>query len=190
MFCQWLMLVIIVLVYIFVVIDVMVLYVVVLILSMILGVSGNELLWIIDIYFLVMVGMVLLMGVFGDCIGFKCLLMLGGMFFGLVLLVVVFLYIVSWFIVIRVLLVIGVVMIVLVMLVGICVIFCEEKYCNMVLGVWVVVGLGGVVFGLFIGGILLEYFYWGLVFLINVLIVLVVMGLIVCYVFCQVGCCD
>ena len=33
--------------------------------------SGNELLWIIDIYSLVMAGMVLPMGALGDKIGFK-----------------------------------------------------------------------------------------------------------------------
>ncbi|MEA7931732.1 hypothetical protein ONJ16_27800, partial [Salmonella enterica subsp. enterica serovar Montevideo] len=38
-------------------------------LSMTLGASGNELLWIIDIYSLVMAGMVLPMGALGDRIG-------------------------------------------------------------------------------------------------------------------------
>lgn len=46
-------------------------------LSVALGTSGNELLWIIDIYSLVMAGMVLPMGALGDKIGFKRLLLLG-----------------------------------------------------------------------------------------------------------------
>lgn len=168
----------------------MVLYVVVLIFSVVLGSSGNELLWIIDIYLLVMVGMVLLMGVFGDKIGFKCLLLFGSVIFGIVLLCVVLLLMFMMLIVLCVLLVVGVVMIVLVMLVGICSIFVEVSQCNMVLGLWVVVGFGGVVFGLLVGGILLEYFYWGLVFLINVLIVLVVIVINVKVVLCQFVCCE
>lgn len=78
MFRQWLTLVIIVLVYIPVAIDATVLHVAAPTLSMTLGASGNELLWIIDIYSLVMAGMVLPMGALGDRIGFKRLLMLGG----------------------------------------------------------------------------------------------------------------
>ena len=77
MFRQWLALVIIVLVYIPVAIDATVLHVAAPTLSMTLGASGNELLWIIDIYSLVMAGMVLPMGALGDRIGFKRLLMIG-----------------------------------------------------------------------------------------------------------------
>lgn len=51
-------------------------------LSVALGTSGNELLWIIDIYSLVMVSMVLPMGALGDKIGFKRLLLLGSAIFG------------------------------------------------------------------------------------------------------------
>ena len=47
------------------------------------GSSGNELLWIIDIYSLVMAGMVLPMGALGDKIGFKRLLLLGSAIFGI-----------------------------------------------------------------------------------------------------------
>ena len=46
-----------------------------------LGTSSNELLWIIDIYSLVMAGMVLPMGALGDKIGFKRLLLLGSAIF-------------------------------------------------------------------------------------------------------------
>ncbi len=92
MFRQWLTLVIIVLVYIPVAIDATVLHVAAPTLSMTLGASGNELLWIIDIYSLVMAGMVLPMGALGDRIGFKRLLMLGGTLFGLASLAAAFSY--------------------------------------------------------------------------------------------------
>lgn len=98
MFRQWLTLVIIVLVYIPVAIDATVLHVAAPTLSMTLGASGNELLWIIDIYSLVMAGMVLPMGALGDRIGFKRLLMLGGTLFGLASLAAAFSHTASWLI--------------------------------------------------------------------------------------------
>lgn len=187
MFRQWLTLVIIVLVYIPVAIDATVLHVAAPTLSMTLGASGNELLWIIDIYSLVMAGMVLPMGALGDRIGFKRLLMLGGTLFGLASLAAAFSHTASWLIATRVLLAIGAAMIVPATLAGIRATFCEEKHRNMALGVWAAVGSGGAAFGPLIGGILLEHFYWGSVFLINVPIVLVVMGLTARYVPRQAG---
>ena len=74
---QWMTLMAILLVYIPVAIDATVLHVAAPTLSVALGSSGNELLWIIDIYSLVMAGMVLPMGALGDKIGFKRLLLLG-----------------------------------------------------------------------------------------------------------------
>lgn len=155
MFRQWLTLVIIVLVYIPVAIDATVLHVAAPTLSMTLGASGNELLWIIDIYSLVMAGMVLPMGALGDRIGFKRLLMLGGTLFGLASLAAAFSHTASWLIATRVLLAIGAAMIVPATLAGIRATFCEEKHRNMALGVWAAVGSGGAAFGPLIGGILL-----------------------------------
>lgn len=154
MFRQWLTLVIIVLVYIPVAIDATVLHVAAPTLSMTLGASGNELLWIIDIYSLVMAGMVLPMGALGDRIGFKRLLMLGGTLFGLASLAAAFSHTASWLIATRVLLAIGAAMIVPATLAGIRATFCEEKHRNMALGVWAAVGSGGAAFGPLIGGIL------------------------------------
>ncbi|EHC51792.1 Drug resistance transporter EmrB [Salmonella enterica subsp. enterica serovar Hvittingfoss str. A4-620] len=150
MFRQWLTLVIIVLVYIPVAIDATVLHVAAPTLSMTLGASGNELLWIIDIYSLVMAGMVLPMGALGDRIGFKRLLMLGGTLFGLASLAAAFSHTASWLIATRVLLAIGAAMIVPATLAGIRATFCEEKHRNMALGVWAAVGSGGAAFGPFI----------------------------------------
>ncbi|ESH15542.1 methyl viologen resistance protein SmvA [Salmonella enterica subsp. enterica serovar Gaminara str. ATCC BAA-711] len=164
MFRQWLTLVIIVLVYIPVAIDATVLHVAAPTLSMTLGASGNELLWIIDIYSLVMAGMVLPMGALGDRIGFKRLLMLGGTLFGLASLAAAFSHTASWLIATRVLLAIGAAMIVPATLAGIRATFCEEKHRNMALGVWAAVGSGGAAFGPLIGGILLEHFLLGIGF--------------------------
>lgn len=62
-------------------------------------------------------------------------------------------------------------------LAGIRATFSEARHRNMALGVWAAVGSGGAAFGPLVGGMLLEHFYWGSVFLINVPIVLVVMAL-------------
>ncbi|MBJ8873848.1 MFS transporter [Citrobacter koseri] len=177
MFRQWLTLMIIVLAYIPVAIDATVLHVAAPTLSMTLGASGNELLWIIDIYSLVMAGMVLPMGALGDRIGFKRLLLLGGGLFGLASLAAAFAHSASWLIATRAILAIGAAMIVPATLAGIRATFSEARHRNMALGVWAAVGSGGAAFGPLVGGMLLEHFYWGSVFLINVPIVLVVMAL-------------
>lgn len=187
MFRQWLTLVIIVLVYIPVAIDATVLHVAAPTLSMTLGASGNELLWIIDIYSLVMAGMVLPMGALGDRIGFKRLLILGGTLFGLASLAAAFAHTASWLIATRAILAIGAAMIVPATLAGIRATFSQARHRNMALGVWAAVGSGGAAFGPLVGGMLLEHFYWGSVFLINVPIVLVVVALTARYVPRQAG---
>ena len=187
MFRQWLTLVIIVLVYIPVAIDATVLHVAAPTLSMTLVASGNELLWIIDIYSLVMAGMVLPMGALGDRIGFKRLLILGGTLFGLASLAAAFAHTASWLIATRAILAIGAAMIVPATLAGIRATFSQARHRNMALGVWAAVGSGGAAFGPLVGGMLLEHFYWGSVFLINVPIVLVVVALTARYVPRQAG---
>ncbi|KFC10556.1 methyl viologen resistance protein [Trabulsiella guamensis ATCC 49490] len=177
MFRQWLTLVAIVLVYIPVAIDATVLHVAAPTLSVSLGASGNELLWIIDIYSLVMAGMVLPMGALGDKIGFKRLLLTGSGLFGLASLGAAMADSALWLIATRALLAIGAAMIVPATLAGIRNTFAEARHRNMALGLWAAVGSGGAAFGPLIGGMLLEHFYWGSVFLINVPIVLVVMVL-------------
>ncbi|MFU0868999.1 MFS transporter [Kluyvera ascorbata] len=174
---QWLTLMAILMVYIPVAIDATVLHVAAPTLSVALGTSGNELLWIIDIYSLVMAGMVLPMGALGDKIGFKRLLLLGSGIFGLASLAAAFSPTAMTLIVSRALLAIGAAMIVPATLAGIRTTFAEARHRNMALGLWAAVGSGGAAFGPLVGGLLLEHFYWGSVFLINVPIVLVVIAI-------------
>lgn len=187
MFRQWLVLVIIVLVYIPVAIDATVLHVAAPTLSMTLDASGNELLWIIDIYSLVMAGMVLPMGALGDRIGFKRLLILGSSLFGLSSLAAAFAPSAGWLIAARALLAIGAAMIIPATLAGIRTLFPDARRRNIALGVWAAVGSGGAAFGPLVGGMLLAHFYWGAVFLINVPIVLLVVSLAARFVPAQQG---
>lgn len=177
MFRQWLALVIIVLVYIPVAIDATVLHVAAPTLSMTLGASGNALLWIMDIYSLVMAGMVLPMGALGDRIGFKRLLLTGSMLFGLSSLAAAFAPTAGWLIAARASLAIGAAMIIPATLAGIRTLFTEARQRHIALGVWAAVGSGGAACGPLIGGMLLEHYYWGSIFLINVPIVIVVVAL-------------
>lgn len=174
---QWLTLMAILMVYIPVAIDATVLHVAAPTLSVALGTSGNELLWIIDIYSLVMAGMVLPMGALGDKIGFKRLLLLGSGIFGLASLAAAFSPTAMTLIASRALLAIGAAMIVPATLAGIRTTFADARHRNMALGLWATVGSGGAAFGPLVGGMLLEHFYWGSVFLINVPIVLVVIAI-------------
>lgn len=187
MFRQWLTLVIIVLVYIPVAIDATVLHVAAPTLSAVLNASGNELLWIIDIYSLVMAGMVLPMGALGDKIGFKRLLLVGSGLFGAASLLAAFASSASWLIATRALLAVGAAMIVPATLAGIRNTFSQAQQRNTALGVWAAIGSGGAAFGPLIGGMLLEHFYWGSVFLINVPIVIAVMALTARFVPLQQG---
>ncbi|EKW5590161.1 MFS transporter [Raoultella planticola] len=173
---QWLTLVAILLVYLPVAIDATVLHVAAPTLSMSLGTSSNELLWIIDIYSLVMAGMVLPMGALGDKIGFKRLLLLGSAIFGVSSLAAAFSPTALALIASRALLAIGAAMIVPATLAGIRNTFSQARHRNMALGLWAAIGSGGAAFGPLVGGILLEHFYWGSVFLINVPIVLAVIA--------------
>nr|VUD32088.1 methyl viologen resistance protein smvA [Raoultella sp. NCTC 9187] len=173
---QWLTLIAILLVYLPVAIDATVLHVAAPTLSVSLGTSSNELLWIIDIYSLVMAGMVLPMGALGDKIGFKRLLLLGSGIFGVASLAAAFSPSAMALIASRALLAIGAAMIVPATLAGIRNTFAEARHRNMALGLWAAIGSGGAAFGPLVGGMLLEHFYWGSVFLLNVPIVLVVMA--------------
>lgn len=79
---KWLILTIIVLIYLPVTIDATVMHVATPSLSAALNLTANQLLWIIDIYSLIMAGLILPMGALGDRIGFKKLLFIGTAVFG------------------------------------------------------------------------------------------------------------
>ena len=164
---QWMTLMAILLVYIPVAIDATVLHVAAPTLSVALGSSGNELLWIIDIYSLVMAGMVLPMGALGDKIGFKRLLPLGSAIFGVASLCAALSPTALTLIASRALLAVGAAMIVPATLAGIRSTFAGSQPAQYGAGA---VGGGGLRRrGLWplVGGMLLEHFYWGSVFLIQ-----------------------
>ena len=171
---KWLILAIVVLIYLPVSIDATVLHVATPTLSESLSLSANQLLWIIDIYSLVMAGLILPMGALGDRIGFKKLMIIGGILFGLASLAAAF-STTAWALIgSRALLAVGAAMILPATLSAVRNTFLDEKQRNFALGIWATVGGGGAAFGPLLGGFLLEHFHWGSVFLINVPIMLAV----------------
>ncbi|ENU29878.1 hypothetical protein F991_02365 [Acinetobacter sp. CIP-A165] len=174
---KWLILAIVVLIYLPVSIDATVLHVATPTLSESLSLSANELLWIIDIYSLVMAGLILPMGALGDRIGYKRLMIIGGILFGLASLAAAFSSTAWALIGSRALLAVGAAMILPATLSAVRNTFLDEKQRNFALGIWATVGGGGAAFGPLVGGFLLEHFHWGAVFLINVPIVLFVLVL-------------
>lgn len=176
---KWLILAIVVLIYLPVSIDATVLHVATPTLSESLSLTANELLWIIDIYSLVMAGLILPMGALGDRIGFKRLMIIGGILFGLASLAAAFSSTAYALIGSRALLAVGAAMILPATLSAVRNTFLDEKQRNFALGIWATVGGGGAAFGPLLGGFLLEHFHWGSVFLINVPIMLAVLALTV-----------
>lgn len=54
-------------------------------------------------------------------------------------------------------------------------IFTEPHERSLAIGIWSAVAAGGAAVGPLVGGLLLEYFWWGSVFLINVPVVMLVL---------------
>ncbi|MFX9850794.1 MFS transporter [Acinetobacter baumannii] len=176
---KWLILTIIVLIYLPVTIDATVMHVATPSLSAALNLTANQLLWIIDIYSLIMAGLILPMGALGDRIGFKKLLFIGTAIFGVGSLAAAFSPTAYALIASRAVLGLGAAMLIPATLSGIRNAFTEEKQRNFALGLWSTVGGGGAAFGPLVGGFVLEHFHWGAVFLINIPIILVVLVMIV-----------
>lgn len=147
-----LILAIVVLIYLPVSIDATVLHVATPTLSESLSLSSNELLWIIDIYSLVMAGLILPMGALGDRIGYKRLMMIGGTLFGLASLAAAYSSTAFALTASRGLLAVGAAMILPATLSAVRNTFLDENQRNIALGIWATVGGGGAAFGPLLGG--------------------------------------
>lgn len=171
---RWIILAVLIILYVPVSIDATVLHVATPRLTVALGATGTELLWIVDMYPLVMAGLLLPMGALGDRIGFKRLALIGSTLFGLASLAAALAPTAFVLILARAALAVGAAMILPATAAGIRLTFDNDKERNIALGLWTAVSAGGAAFGPLVGGLLLEYFYWGSVFLINLPIVTMV----------------
>ncbi|WP_026433736.1 MFS transporter [Paracidovorax oryzae] len=171
---RWLVLAAVMLAFLPVVIDMTILHIAVPSLTLALSASGTQVLWIIDIYPLLMAGLLVPMGTLADRTGHRRLLLAGLAVFGLASLLAAFAPSPALLIAARVLLALGGSMIMPCVLGIIRRTFEDERERAMALGLWGTVGAAGAAVGPLVGGALLEHFWWGAAFLINVPVMLVV----------------
>ena len=138
-----------------------------------LGANASEKLWIINAYSLVVAGLLPGCGTLGDKIGHKRMLVVGLCFFGLASLAAAYSPSPVALIGARALLAVGAASMMPATLSIIRLTFSDEKESALAIGIWSAIASGGSAIGPLIGGILLEYFWWGSVFLVNVPVVVV-----------------
>ncbi|HET9036482.1 MAG TPA: MFS transporter, partial [Myxococcaceae bacterium] len=140
--------------------------------------SSTELLWIIDIYGFLVAGSLITMGTLGDRIGRRRLLMIGAVAFGVGSIVAAFSTSALMLIASRALLGIAGATLAPSTLSLIRNMFHDPAQRRVAIGVWISSYSAGAAIGPLIGGVLLEHFWWGSVFLISVpvMLMLIVLG--------------
>lgn len=143
-----------------------------------LGASGPQLLWMVDIYGFVLAGSLVTMGALGDRIGRRRLLLWGAAAFGAASTLAAFASSTEMLIASRALLGLAAATLAPSTLSLISNIFADERQRGFAIGVWIAsFALGGAV-GPVVGGLLLEQFWWGSVFLVAVpiMVLLLILG--------------
>lgn len=158
-----------------IVIDMTILHIAVPTLSMSLQASGTQVLWIIDIYALLMAGLLVPMGTLADRVGHRRMLLTGLSVFGVASVAAAFSPTASALIAARAFLAVGAAMIMPSVLAIIRQTFGGSRELPLALGLWGTVASAGAAVGPLVGGALLEHFWWGSVFLINVPVMLIVL---------------
>jgi MFS transporter, DHA2 family, multidrug resistance protein len=140
--------------------------------------SSSELLWIIDIYGFLVAGSLITMGTLGDRIGRRRLLLIGAAMFGLTSLLAAFSTSPEMLIASRALLGLSGATLAPSTLSLIRNMFLDAKQRTVAISVWITSYSAGAAVGPPLGGVLLEYFWWGSVFLlaVPVMILLLVVG--------------
>jgi DHA2 family multidrug resistance protein-like MFS transporter len=159
-----------------IVIDMTVLYTALPVLTQALSANASEKLWIVNAYPLVVAGLLPGLGTLGDRLGHKQMFMAGLMAFGAASIGAAFAPSPELLIAARAALAAGAAMMMPATLSLIRLTFTDERERALAIGIWAAVASGGAALGPVVGGLLLEYFWWGSVFLINVPVVLVALA--------------
>ncbi|WP_327427353.1 MFS transporter [Streptomyces sp. NBC_01236] len=140
--------------------------------------SGTQLLWIGDVYSFVIAGLLVSMGSLGDRIGRKKLLLVGATAFGLISVLNAYATTPELMILARALLGVAGATLMPATLALIRNLFHDPRERSFAIGIWGATASAGTAVGPVVGGFLLEHFWWGSVFLINlpVMVVLVLVG--------------
>ncbi|GAA2616260.1 MFS transporter [Actinomadura fulvescens] len=133
-----------------------------------LGPSSGQLLWINDIYGLVMAGLLVAMGTLGDRLGRRRILMFGAVAFGLASMAAAFAPDAGWLIAARAVMGVGAAAVMPSTLSLISNMFRDERQRGTAIGLWAASISVGVAIGPLVGGLLLESFWWGAALLIGV----------------------
>ncbi|GIH70140.1 MFS transporter [Sphaerimonospora thailandensis] len=141
--------------------------------------SAVQLLWIIDIYSLVVAPLLITFGTLGDRYGRRRFVLAGYVVFGLASLSAAFAGTPLALIVSRAFLGVGGAMIMPATLSIIRQVFTDRRERAIALGVWSAVAAAGAAVGPLIGGVLVEHLWWGAVFLINVPLLIVILPMAV-----------
>ncbi len=139
--------------------------------------SSAELLWIVDIYGFLVAGSLITMGTLGDRIGRRRLLLIGAAAFGLASVAAAFATSAAMLIATRALLGVAAATLAPSTLSLIRNMFLDPAQRTVAISVWVMSYSAGAAIGPLIGGVLLEHFWWGSVFLINVPVMLLLLAL-------------
>ncbi len=158
--------------------DFSVLYLAVPHLTAALAPSGIQQLWIVDIYGFLIAGLLVTMGTLGDRIGRKKLLLIGAALFGIASVAAAFSTSPEMLIACRALLGVAgaaVTPSVLALVTGM---FTDQRQRSRALAIYLTCFMAGGTLGPLVGGVLLEYFWWGSVFLVAVpgIVLLLVFG--------------
>ncbi|MEU9391391.1 MFS transporter [Streptomyces sp. NPDC048324] len=141
--------------------------------------TGTQLLWIGDVYSFVIAGLLVSMGSLGDRIGRKRILLGGATAFGAISVLNAYATTPEMMIVARALLGVAGATLMPATLALIRNLFHDPRERSLAIGIWGATASAGTAVGPIVGGFLLEHFWWGSVFLINlpVMAVLVVVGI-------------
>lgn len=140
--------------------------------------SGTQLLWMIDIYPLMLAGLLVSMGSLGDRVGRRRLLLIGSAGFGVVSAAAAFAPSVEWLIAARALLGFFGAMLMPSTLSLLRSVFTDRDQRRLAVAVWASGFAAGSALGPVVGGALLEHFSWGSVFLIAVPVLIPLMILV------------
>ncbi|MCG5438991.1 MFS transporter [Micromonospora foliorum] len=145
-----------------------------------LGVSSVEQLWIIDIYGFLLAGFLLTMGTLGDRVGRRRLLMIGAVAFTVASVLAAYANSGTTLIIARALLGIAGATLSPSTLALITNMFRNEKQRGVAISIWASALFGGTAIGPIVGGVMVEHFWWGSVFLLGVpfMIVLLATGFV------------